>query len=191
MSVNKLYNYVILILLLIPLSEIRPQVQHLILADTTIATTATFIGTNSITAGPNFTISNTGNATFLTGGQIYLRTGVSVVSGGTFKTVLDTTLVGVEYGDEKIIPENFSLLQNYPNPFNPSTKIKYAIPQSSMVVLKVIDILGNEVETLVNEEKQAGSYELSWYAENLPTGVYFYQLKVGNFVETKKMVLMK
>ncbi|MDZ7626260.1 MAG: hypothetical protein U5J96_17660 [Ignavibacteriaceae bacterium] len=172
MSVNKLYNYVILILLLIPLSEIRPQVQHLILADTTIATTATFIGANSITAGPNFTISNTGNATFLTGGQIYLRTGVSIVLGGIFKTVLDTTLVGVEYGDEKIIPENFSLHQNYPNPFNPSTKIKYAIPQSSMVVLKVIDILGNEVETLVNEEKPAGT-RISWYEDNQPTGVAF------------------
>ena len=83
------------------------------------------------------------------------------------------------------------LYNNFPNPFNPSTKIKYSIPQQSNVVIKVIDILGNEIETLVNEEKQAGTYEITWYAEGLPSGVYFYQLRAGSFVETKKMVLMK
>ena len=122
MSANKLYYYAILLLLLIPLSAIQPQVQNLILTDTTITTTVTFIGTNSITAGPNFTISNTGSATFLTGGQIYLRAGVSVVLGGVFKTILDTALVGVEDENGKIVPEGFSLDQNYPNPFNPTTK---------------------------------------------------------------------
>ncbi|MEJ2103667.1 MAG: T9SS type A sorting domain-containing protein, partial [Ignavibacteriaceae bacterium] len=93
-------------------------------------------------------------------------------------------------GEQKI-PKSFSLYENYPNPFNPSTKIKFSIPKSTKVVIKIYDVVGNEIETLVNEEKQAGTYEVSWYAENLPSGVYFYQLKAGSFVETKKMVLMK
>ena len=93
--------------------------------------------------------------------------------------------------DSDMIPLNFSLRQNYPNPFNPSTKIKYSVPQTSKVVIKVFDVLGNEIETLNNEEKPAGTYEITWYAENLPSGVYFYQLKAGNYVETKKMVLLK
>jgi len=94
------------------------------------------------------------------------------------------------------ILNTFFLYQNYPNPFNPSTKIKYSIPtvgaqHAVSVQIKVFDILGNEIETLVNEEKPAGTYELTWYAEQLPSGVYFYQLRAGSFVETKKMVLMK
>ena len=88
-------------------------------------------------------------------------------------------------------PTTFILFQNYPNPFNPSTKIKYSVPQTSQVQIKVFDVLGNEIETLVNEEKQTGTYELNWNAEGLPSGVYFYQLKAGSFVETKKMILLK
>ena len=94
--------------------------------------------------------------------------------------------------ESEVTPINaYELNQNYPNPFNPSTKIKYSVPQMSNVVIKVYDVLGNEIETLVNEEKPAGTYELTWNAANLPSGVYFYQLKSGSFVETKKMVLMK
>ena len=88
-------------------------------------------------------------------------------------------------------PIDFMLIQNFPNPFNPSTKIKYSVPQSSNVTLTVFDILGNEIETLVNEEKSIGTYEVTWYAEELPSGVYFYQLKAGEFISTKKMILMK
>ena len=89
------------------------------------------------------------------------------------------------------IPNDYLLYQNYPNPFNPNTKIKYSVPQSSNVVRKVFDVLGNEIETLVNEEKPAGTYEITWYAENLPSGIYFYQLNAGEFINTKKMVLVK
>jgi hypothetical protein len=90
-----------------------------------------------------------------------------------------------------INPTEFSLSQNYPNPFNPSTKISFTIPQVSKVTIKVFDVLGNEIETLVNEEKPAGTYEITWSAANLPSGIYFYQLKAGSFVETKKMILLK
>jgi len=96
-------------------------------------------------------------------------------------------IVSVEVG----IPNEFGLEQNYPNPFNPATTIKYLIPQLSNVVIKVIDILGNEIATLVNEEKPAGSYEVEFNATGLPSGIYFYRLQAGSFVETKKMVLMK
>ncbi len=88
-------------------------------------------------------------------------------------------------------PKAFYLYQNFPNPFNPSTKIRYSVPYSSKVVIKVFDVLGKEIETLVNEVKPAGTYELTWYAEELPSGVYFYRLKAGEFIETKKMILLK
>jgi hypothetical protein len=98
--------------------------------------------------------------------------------------------VGVE-DNLSVHPTEYALYQNYPNPFNPATKIRYSVPQSSNVVIKIFDILGNEIETFVNQEKQTGTYEITWYAEGLPSGVYFYRLQAGSFVETKKMVLMK
>ncbi len=99
---------------------------------------------------------------------------------------------------EIISPNKFSLEQNYPNPFNPSTTIHYTIPdvtlsgvEGSLVQLKVYDVLGNEIATLVNEEKPAGNYEIDFNASKLSSGVYFYTLKVGSFVETKKMILLQ
>ncbi|MCW8805569.1 MAG: right-handed parallel beta-helix repeat-containing protein [Ignavibacteriaceae bacterium] len=97
--------------------------------------------------------------------------------------------VGVE--NDIQLPTEFALEQNYPNPFNPSTIIKYSVPQTSQVQIKVFDVLGNEIETLFNEEKSVGTYELIWNAANLPSGVYFYQLKAGEFISTKKMLLLK
>ncbi len=101
----------------------------------------------------------------------------------------EITSVEEEVIDE--IPTEFLLSQNYPNPFNPSTGIKYQVSSISRVSLVVYDILGNEIETLVSEEKPVGTYEITWYAENLPSGVYFYQLKAGEFIDTKKMLLVK
>ena len=88
-------------------------------------------------------------------------------------------------------PYKYSLEQNYPNPFNPSTIIKYSIPSSSTVQLKVFNILGEEVETLVNEVKSAGNHEINFDANNLPSGIYFYTLKTGKFVQTRKMILIR
>jgi hypothetical protein len=90
-----------------------------------------------------------------------------------------------------ILPASYDLLQNYPNPFNPTTKINYQIPELSFVTIKVFDVLGNEIETLVNEEKPTGTYEITWYAGSLPSGIYFYRIQTGSFIETKKMILMK
>jgi M6 family metalloprotease-like protein len=90
-----------------------------------------------------------------------------------------------------ISPLDFNLYQNYPNPFNPSTKISWQSPISSWQVLKVYDVLGNEVATLVNEFKPAGYYQVEFNATGLPSGVYLYKLQAGNFVETKKLMLLK
>ena len=88
-------------------------------------------------------------------------------------------------------PRNFSLNQNYPNPFNPSTLIKFSIPNKGNVTLKVYDIIGNEVAALVNENKDAGVFEVNFNGDGLSSGIYLYQLRAANFVETKKMTLIK
>ncbi len=98
--------------------------------------------------------------------------------------------VGVDE-DSNLNPDIFTLQQNYPNPFNPSTTIKYHIPDNEFVTLKVYDVLGNEISTLVNETKSAGNYEVSFNAENLSSGVYFYKLTAGNLSEIKKMMLVR
>ncbi|MDP2366422.1 MAG: T9SS type A sorting domain-containing protein [Ignavibacteria bacterium] len=100
---------------------------------------------------------------------------------------------GVE--ETNLTVNNFSLSQNYPNPFNPSTKISWQSPVSGHQSLKVYDVLGDEVATLLNEEKAAGTYEVTFNAAaatgGLASGIYFYRLTAGNFIETKKMILLK
>jgi photosystem II stability/assembly factor-like uncharacterized protein len=115
----------------------------------------------------------------------------------------------LHYGDETTniteekytLIESYNLSQNFPNPFNPSTTIRYEIPQQSFVTIKIYDVLGNEIATLVNEEKPAGEYEVEFSAKggsasggnaySLPSGVYFYTLSSGNFFSTKKMILLR
>jgi hypothetical protein len=89
------------------------------------------------------------------------------------------------------IPEKFSLSQNYPNPFNPSTKISFAIPKSSIVRIAIFDITGKEIEVLVNEQIQPGTYETTWNASAFSSGLYFCRMTTGNYTETKKMLLIK
>jgi photosystem II stability/assembly factor-like uncharacterized protein len=96
-------------------------------------------------------------------------------------------------GDEEnqTNPNDFLLYQNYPNPFNPKTNIQYAISNRQFVTIEVYDILGNEIAILIDEEKPAGEYEIEFNASSLPSGVYFYQLKAGSYIGTKKMILLK
>ncbi len=131
-------------------------------------------GTSNILQAVSFTDENNGTA---------------VGYGGI---ILRTTNGGVTFvRDETTQPTKFGLEQNHPNPFNPTTKINYSIPEYSNVTLKVFDILGNEIETLVNEEKPVGAYELNWTSGHLPSGVYFYRIQAGDFIQTRKMILMK
>lgn len=95
------------------------------------------------------------------------------------------------YEDKNDLPSGFSLAQNYPNPFNPVTNIQYVVGSRQSITLKVYGLLGNEVAVLVNEVKPAGEYEVEFSAISLPSGIYFYRLQAGNFIETKKMILLK
>jgi hypothetical protein len=90
-----------------------------------------------------------------------------------------------------IVPAKFELSQNFPNPFNPTTEIQYSIPRSGIVTLKVYNMLGQEVTTLVNQQQTAGSYKVDFNASNLASGIYLYKLQAGNYTLTKKMVLLK
>jgi N-acetylneuraminic acid mutarotase len=101
---------------------------------------------------------------------------------------LDVTAVD---DNKNIGPTEYALYQNYPNPFNPSTKIGYKIPRESFVIIKLYDLLGQEIKTLVNENKQAGNYTYSFNASNLPSGVYLYRIVAESFSQTKKMILLK
>jgi len=128
--------------------------------------------------------------------QEYSYTDNTVESGTYFYRLKQIDFGGqYEYSDEIEVevsgPLTFALGQNYPNPFNPSTNIKYSIPQSGFVKLSVYNLIGEEVSLLVNEEVDAGFYEVTFDASNLPSGTYFYRLQTGNTVQTKKMVLMK
>ncbi|MCX6162959.1 MAG: T9SS type A sorting domain-containing protein, partial [Ignavibacteriae bacterium] len=89
------------------------------------------------------------------------------------------------------VPTDYSVSQNYPNPFNPSTKINFALPKSGLVTLKIYDVLGREVATLINEIKNAGSYSVDFNASALSSGMYFYRLESNGFKDTKKMMLVR
>ncbi len=96
-----------------------------------------------------------------------------------------------ETAEKELTPKDFSLEQNYPNPFNPSTKISYLLPDANFVTLKIYDMLGSEVATLVNENKPAGKFEVEFDASRLSSGTYVYKLVAGNYQLTKKMQLLK
>lgn len=121
---------------------------------------------------------------------------VSVTDDSLANTV-DSTLIVVQnatgLGDalNNNVPKKYTLSQNYPNPFNPSTRIKFGVPKSGMVSLKIYDILGRQVATLVNGYRKAGNYRVNFDASALASGIYFYRVVSGNFVKTKKMILMK
>ena len=118
------------------------------------------------------------------------------ISGGYAYSKVDSVVLSPVTGiDDDAKSFKFSLSQNYPNPFNPSTKIKYTVPSlgntSEQVELKIFDIIGNEVAQIVNESKSPGEYEVTFNAQGLPTGVYFYRISVAGNIETRKMILLK
>jgi hypothetical protein len=94
-------------------------------------------------------------------------------------------------GGDPVVPKTFDLLQNYPNPFNPVTSFEFKVSGFEFISLKVLDVLGREVATLVHERRQPGAYRVQWNASELPSGVYFYRMCAGGFVDTKKMILSK
>jgi hypothetical protein len=125
--------------------------------------------------------SFTDNSPLLTGNYFYRLKQIDNDGHYKYSNNVEVTLT----------PVSNSLHQNYPNPFNPSTKIQYELSSNQFVTLKVYDVLGNVLETLVNEDKPSGNHELIWNSANLSGGVYFYRIKAGNFIDTKKMLLLK
>ena len=130
-----------------------------------------------------FTIDvNTGKGTIIGSVGLQALTGLAFAKTG---------VTSVEGRDDKSIPTEFSLEQNYPNPFNPSTTIRIQMPVLSFVTIKIYDVLGSEITTLVSEEKPAGFHSIEFNASSLASGIYFYRIQAGTFVETKKMVLLR
>ena len=135
----------------------------------------------------------------ITAGEYFLRLITSVNGNADYALANivndNTTLEKKNYnkvnftGNE--IPASYSLAQNFPNPFNPSTTIRYQLPENGMVTLKIYDILGSEVATLVNEQKAAGRYEVNFNASSLASGVYIYKIQAGDFSASKKLILLK
>jgi flagellar hook assembly protein FlgD len=103
---------------------------------------------------------------------------------------------GGQNGSDVVVPREFRLYQNYPNPFNPTTELRFDLPEAVQVQLKIFNLLGQEVATLVNEARPAGAYRLTWDSKSangieVTSGVYIYQIKAGKFVDSKKMMLIR
>ncbi len=125
------------------------------------------------------------NGVFVSGNYVYVANrydGIYILKFTGATSVLE---------DNGIIPKQFTLHQNYPNPFNPATTIRFSLPKSTNIALKIFSLHGEEIETVVKGKYPAGLHEVRWNAGNLASGVYLYQLQAGNFVETKKMILIK
>lgn len=159
-----------------------------VLVSTDVENTPIYISTNF---GFNFTpfsggLNPSSVAEYFTADDTYMYCGMD------YNGVWRALRPGVTSIDPEItIPENYSLSQNYPNPFNPVTKIEYAIPEESAVILAVYDILGREIVTLVNEVQQAGSYSVNFDGSQFSSGIYFYRINAGDFTKIKKMQLVK
>ena len=125
-------------------------------------------------------------------------TGTVYFAGAYYTTAQNSDYLVVKYssttGVEKPlnkIPVEFSLKQNFPNPFNPSTTISFSLPSKSHVSLKIYDVMGRDVATLASEELTAGTHTRQWIADGVPSGVYFYCLQAGSFIETKKILHLR
>jgi len=140
---------------------------------------------NGVSFGSVYALAVVGNEVFV-GGNFTLAGGIA----STFIARWNSGTSRVEQLSPTA-PKTFLLEQNYPNPFNPSTTIRYQLPVASEVKLEVYDVLGKKVATLVSERQAAGYYQYVWNANGLTSGVYFYRLQAGGFVETKKMMLVK
>jgi len=148
-----------------------------------------YLSTNNGTSWTSVN-SGLGNDTVLTiaVSDKYLFAGTR--KSGVWRRSLGEMITSVKNNGTNV-PAQFTLSQNYPNPFNPSTTISFNLPSQSIVSLKIFDLLGREVATIVSEKMSAGSYTRQWNAAEMPSGVYFYRLQAGSFTETKKLVLLK
>ena len=153
---------------------------------------------NSVIGSGGGAVSHSGLTIIGTIGQPVIGSSgnnVNTVNGG-FWSFVGPIVTHVEKIESESFPKEFRLEQNYPNPFNPTTTIIFMLPKSSDVTIKIFDLTGREITTLVNEEMQPGEYQIVFEAQDFPSGVYFYRIKTNTegsttFVKTKKMLLLK
>ncbi len=181
----------ILVLMAIPLQQANAQ--DLVLQDTTITTTTIF-SANSITAGPNFTITSTGDV-ILSAATIAIVPQFFVVQGGKLQVVSGAPPVSVETEDP-LIPDEFIVHQNFPNPFNPETEIRFALTKDSHVVINVYNTLGQQIATLTDSQYSTGFHSVHWDGKDgngirVSSGVYLYQIQAGEFSQVRKMSLIR
>jgi hypothetical protein len=170
------------------------QPVDLVLQDTTIGTTSTFTAVNSITSGPNFLITNSGNVTFKSGNYVTLNPGTTVRLGGLLQVFTGVT---VDVKTETLKkPDKYILMQNYPNPFNPTTAIGFGLPQDEYVTIVIYNLFGEKIKTLLSDYCHAGYHLVNWDGRNeigkkVSSGVFLYKIDSGKYSMIRKMILMK
>jgi plastocyanin len=145
----------------------------------------------SFTNGPASSSAWTYDKVFTSVGNFQYYCVIHGSAGGIGMSGIIRVISSTGIKDNAVQPDRFIVEQNYPNPFNPTTTIRYALPQSGLVTVKVFNILGDELATLVNREESAGSHEIQFDAANLTSGIYFYRIQAGNVIQTKRMLLLK
>ena len=190
------------------LASIPPE--NLTLENMSIGYDTVFTATNSITAGPSFTVENTGDVTFRTGNVITLKPGFTATAGSEFRAYIDPGLAAskasappvvaadiiVPATEEGLIPTVYSLSHGYPNPFNPNITIPFGLPEPARTRLVVYDLLGREVIRLVDERREPGYYQVVWQGRdaagrNVPSGIYIARIVTPKYVKSIKMLLLK
>ena len=147
---------------------------------------------NSVISGGGVTTSNANYSVNSTVGEVFIGKSTNAINqqqSGFWYVYQQQIITAVE--DEETMPTEFRLEQNYPNPFNPATKIKFAVPERSNVIVKVYDITGSEVITLINMEMEAGWHSLHFNAIGIASGVYIIRMNAGSYISTKKMMLLR
>lgn len=150
-----------------------------------VDTNGVVVAVNNSTSSNPFTLTAPGAGTYT------VNAGYKNPSRRYGTTTISINVTGINEKFDNSIPQEYKLYSNYPNPFNPETIIRYSIPQSSFTTIKIYNIEGKELATIVNEMKTAGNYQISFNASQLPSGTYFYRIESGNFSSTKKMILLK
>ena len=184
-------------------TEVNSGLTDLNLLGLTVNATNLFAGTFdggvflSTDNGTSWTAVNSGLTNLMvlsltvSGANLFAGTLGFEIGSGVWRRPLSEIITSVDETTSNEIPTVYSLQQNYPNPFNPMTIINYSIPELSIVTIKVYGVLGSEIATLVNEEKPVGTYEVEFDAATLSSGIYYYKIQANNFIETKKMILLK
>lgn len=195
-SLLKFNRKLLLLSLTALLVHVQAQQSNVVLQDTSILSQATFTSFNSITAGPNLHVSETGDLTLITREQVYFKPGLMVVGAGKLQTINDQNIINDIKPQLTQIPDKFRVQQNYPNPFNPTTLIRYDLPDAQDVSIVVYNALGQAVRTLLSARQPAGNYSVTWDARNgggviVSSGTYYYMVKAGQFTTIKKMVFLK